>query len=126
MGRAKRKMVAWLCMSALLLLQLAAAAHACPAPAIESSRVLAFGTSGIPPRQGMDEQLPNLCEHHCLQGSQSVDTQPLVALDRPALPLLAVVAHPKVHVPLKPRSAGALLITVVNPPPLIRFGVLRI
>lgn len=83
-------------------------------------------TADVEPCQGADQQLPNLCEQHCLQASQSVDTQPTTTITPPSLPLLAVL--PEVQQPLPPasRSSWALRIQVVNPPPLIRFGVLRI
>ena len=74
----------------------------------------------------MDKEQPKLCEQHCIQESQSVDTQPHSALDVPVLPLIAVVVQPNLHLPVALRARGAQLATVVDPPPLVRFGVLRI
>lgn len=123
MSRSHRKFVAWLCFGMLVFLQLATAAYACsmshgPTPMTSST--------DMAPCQGGDEQLPNLCEQHCLQASQSVDTQPNTTITAPSLPLLAVLTEVQQQLPPASRSPWALRIQVVNPPPLIRFGVLRI
>jgi hypothetical protein len=74
----------------------------------------------------MDQERPKLCEQHCVQDSQSVDTQPHSAVNTPLLPLLAVVVQSDVHFATGPNAHCASLAAVVDPPPLIRFGVLRI
>jgi hypothetical protein len=126
MSRAERKKVAWLCLSALLFLQLAVAAHACPTPPDRGISISAAASVQVPPCQGMDQERPKLCEQHCVQDSQSVDTQPHSAVNAPLLPLLAVIVQSDLHFAAGPSVHGASLTTVVDPPPLVRFGVLRI
>ena len=126
MNRAWRKIVARFCLGALLFLQLAVAAYACP---MNSAGVLPTSGAATPmaqPCQGMEQEQPKLCEQHCVQASQSVDTQPHSALDAPVLPIIAFVVPSNLYLPAALRSRCALLATVVDPPPLVRFGVLRI
>ena len=78
------------------------------------------------PCEPTDAQLPNLCEQHCLQSSQTVDTQPHSAVMQPVLPLLAVVADVDAHTAARRDPHRAWLATGVDPPPLVRFRVLRI
>jgi hypothetical protein len=125
MSRTDRKKVAWLCLSALLFLQLSVAAYACPAP-MDRGSSLSAATVVDAPCQGMDQERPKLCEQHCVQDSQSVDTQPHSAVNTPLLPLLAVVVQSDVHFATGPSAHDASLAAVVDPPPLVRFGVLRI
>jgi hypothetical protein len=112
-------------LSALLFLQLSVAAYACPAPTDRGSSLSAV-TVVDAPCQGMDQERPKLCEQHCVQDSQSVDTQPHSAVNTPLLPLLAVVVQSDVHFATGPSAHDASLAAVVDPPPLVRFGVLRI
>jgi hypothetical protein len=125
MSRTGRKNVAWLCLSALLFLQLAVAAYACPAPTARGSSISAAAAVQVLPCQGMDQERPKLCEQHCVQDSGSVDTQPHSAVSAPLLPLLIVVVPSDLHFATGPSVHGASP-TVVDPPPLVRFGVLRI
>jgi hypothetical protein len=125
MGRTGRKNVAWLCLSALLFLQLAVAAYACPAPTDRGSSISAAVVVDVSPCQEMDQERPKLCEQHCVQDSQSVDTQPHSAVSAPLLPLLTVVVQSDLYFAIGPNVHGASP-TVVDPPPLVRFGVLRI
>ena len=125
MTRSGRRNVSWLCLSALLYLQLAVAAYACPTRADSGLPQLAT-TSGAQPCQGMDQERPKLCEQHCVQALQSVDTQPHSAVTPPVLPLIAVVLLADVHLPSKFGIDQALRVKVLDPPPLVRFGVLRI
>jgi hypothetical protein len=126
MSRTGRKRVAWLCLNALLFLQLAVAAYACPTPMDRGSSISAAAGVEAPPCQGMDQERSKLCEQHCVHDSQSVDTQPHSAVNAPLLPLLAVVVQSNVHFATGLSVHGASLATVVDPPPLVRFGVLRI
>jgi hypothetical protein len=126
MSRTDQKKVAWLCLSALLFLQLSVAAYACPEPTDRGSSISAAADSAVMPCQGMDQERPKLCEQHCIHDSQSVDTQPHSAVSVPLLPLLPVVVQSDVQFATGPRVHGALLAVVVDPPPLVRFGVLRI
>ena len=126
MKRVELKKVAWLCLSALLFLQLAVAAYACPTPMDRGSSIAVAAGVESPHCQGMDQERSKLCEQHCVQDSQSVDTQPHSAVNAPLLPLLAVVVRSDFHFATGSSAHGASLDTVVDPPPLVRFGVLRI
>jgi hypothetical protein len=126
MTRVGRKNVAWVCLSALLYLQLAVAAYACPTQTDVGTPISANLASAAQPCQGMDQEQPKLCDQHCIQASQSVDTQPHSAVNVPVLPLIAVIDQPDLHLPTRPSVDQALLVKVVDPPPLVRFGVLRI
>ena len=123
MRRRSLKKVAGVCLTALLFMQFAVATYACQAA--QSDQGMAAMAAGQP-CQGMDQERPKLCEQHCVQASQSVDTQPHNALSAPILPVIGVVAHSDLGPSIKPNVRGALLATVVDPPPLIRFCVLRI
>jgi hypothetical protein len=125
MSRTGRKNVAWLCLSALLFLQLAVAAYGCPTPTDRGSSISAAVVVDVSPCQEMDQERPKLCEQHCVQDSQSVDTQAHSAVNIPLLTLLAVVVQSDVHFAIGPRVHGASS-KVVDPLPLVRFGVLRI
>jgi len=126
MGRAGRKKVAWLCLSALLFLQLAVAAYACPTPTASGSSISATAGVDVSPCQEMDQERPKLCEQHCVHDSQSVDTQPHSVVNVPVLTLLAVFVQSDLLLATGPSVHGVSLAAVVGPPPLVRFGVLRI
>ena len=126
MTRVGRRNIAWVCLSALLYLQLAVAGYACPTQAASDAPTTANLASVAQPCQGMDQEQTKLCEQHCLQAAQSVDTQPHSAVGVPVLPLIAVVDQPDLHLAIEPSVAQALLVKVVHPPPLVRFGVLRL
>ena len=123
MSRRSRKKIAGVCLTALLFMQFAVAAYACQA--VQSDQGMTAMAAGQP-CQGMDQEKPKLCEQHCIQASQSVDTQPHNALSVPILPVIGVVVHSDLDLSIRPNVRGALLATVVDPPPLIRFCVLRI
>jgi hypothetical protein len=124
MSRTKRKWVAWISLGALLWLQFAVAAYACPTR-MDGNSAHASLLAAMP-CDGMDQSQPKLCEQHCVQVSHSVDTQPHSTVNAPVLPLM-VVAVPS---PLQPQASlaytDAWRIRIVDPPPLVRFGVLRI
>lgn len=76
----------------LLFTQLAVSAYACPALA-EAARGTAVmaempGCDGNMPR-AMDTDQPQLCQAHCQQGLQTVQTAPM--LDAPVSPVLLAV-----------------------------------
>ena len=125
MSRVSRKSVAWLCLSALFFLQLALAAYACPTSMNGDTSTLAAVARPAQPCQGMDQERLKLCEQHCVHASQSVDTQPHSAVNVPLLALLAVVVQSDAHFDIGPSVHGASS-NVADPPPLVRFGVLRI
>jgi hypothetical protein len=126
MSRVGRKPVAWLCLSALLFLQLAVAAHACPAPIDRNSSIAAATSIDGSPCRGMDQESPKLCEQHCVHDSQSVDTQPHSAVNLPLSPPLVLVVKPDYSFATAPHIGGTSLAAAFGPPPLVRFGVLRI
>jgi len=113
-------------LSALLFLQLAVAAYACPTPINGGATVLAYADPAMPSCQGMDEQVPKLFEQHCVVDAQSVDTQPHSAIIAPVLPLMTVLVPLDLRLAIGPGIRGGSHLKVVDPPPLVRFGVLRI
>ena len=82
--------------------------------------------SPVQPCAGMDQAQPKLCEQHCAHDSQSVDTQPHSTIGAPVLPLMMVAVQADPHRSTKLNACGTFQVTVVEPPPLVRFGVLRI
>jgi hypothetical protein len=104
-------------------MQFAVAAYACQA--VQADQAMTAMAAGQP-CHGIDQERPKLCEQHCTQAFQSVDTQPHNALSAPVLPVIAVVFQSDLDLSIRPNVRGALLATVVDLPPLIRFGVLRI
>lgn len=126
MTRVGRKRIAWLCLGALLSLQLAVAAYACPTGTGNSGAPMSV--NGVPlsqPYHAMDQESPLLCEQHCVQASRSVDSQPH-SLSPPVIPLTAVGLESELHRWVNLSPQGVRPRTAVDPPPLVRFGVLRI
>ena len=78
------------------------------------------------PCHGIDAEQPKLCEQHCVQAAQSSDTQPHSVVIAPVLPLIAILSGADLHLAAKYRAERTSLSTVVDTPPLIRYGVLRI
>lgn len=121
-----RKKVAWLCLGALLSLQLAVAAYACQTGMDDSGAPMFV--SGVPASQidhGMDKGNPKLCEQHCVQASRSVESRPH-SLYAPVLSLAVVVFQSDLHRSVILPSQGVRPRTAVELLPLVRFGVLRI
>jgi hypothetical protein len=127
MTKSTRKVFAWFALGTLLFLQLAVSAHACVIPTL-GKMVLSSPADMRPhePCERSDHPLSKHCEQHCLQFSQSVDTQPHSAPISPLLPLIGVVGQHAGDPPARRDAHRARLATVVDPPPLVRFGVLRI
>lgn len=127
-----KRLIAQAAVTVLLFAQLAVAAYACPAidgPAgvIAAANAEAMHTAMPGCDMGKSDSNPNLCLQHCQAGDQSVQTLPHIAV--PAL--AAVPALSFVEPVLTPMSTAVALktawfIQVPLPPPLIRFGVLRI
>lgn len=127
MTRIWRKIIAALGLGALLFAQLAVAAYACPIRGDgQDAMAKAVAPAAAQPCQGVDQDKPNLCKQHCEQASQSVDTAVPVAIDAPALPLIAVVVQTDIHLPIKATVQGDLLASVAEPPLSIRNCCLRI
>ena len=127
MHRVTRKNIAWLCLGALLFMQLAVAAYATPT-GYSGTPTMEVGVPAALPCQGTDPERPKLCEQHCVYASQAVGTQPHSGMDAPVpvLPLVVVNDQWSRHRPVKAAALGVRLTVAVDPPPLVRFGVLRI
>src|SRR5207237_6447496 len=100
MDRSARKTIAWLCLTALLFLQAAVSAYACPAQGFGTSTSPAIVHAGQP-CQGMDQERPKLCEQHAAYASQAADTQPHSTVSAPVLPLIAILVQPDLHASIK-------------------------
>ena len=125
------RLIAKTCIAAVLFAQLAVAAYACPAvegPAIIFAAItIGDMHAAMPGCEMTDIGNPNLCLQHCQAGDQSVQTLPHVEIPAfAAIPTLAVID------PLELNSNPGITILSrlpereTSPPPLIRFGVLRI
>jgi hypothetical protein len=127
-----KRLLAKSVIAAVLFTQLAVAAYACPAvegPAAVIATMIADDAmhAAMPGCEMGDNDNPNLCLQHCQAGDQSVQTLPHV-------PVPAFAAVPT-HIAIEPVQvfagpgisvALALPDRVTSPPPLVRFGVLRI
>lgn len=133
MTRALRRFVAKLGIAALLFMQFAVAAYACPGVADSAGSpmvmVMTMDDAAEAMPQGdcamADPSAPNLCAQHCQQDSQAGGqaSPPLVfAVDLPLLAVLPVVA---VAAPLAPAVSPEFLAQATAPPPFIRFGAFR-
>ena len=126
MTRTGRKSIAWICLGSLLSLQLMVSAYACPMPSDGMPAFAASSANAAPPCSGMDQERPLLCEQHCVQGSQSVDTQAHSVAHAPVLAAITIPMFTDPHLAARHATVEARLVAVVDPPPLIRFGVLRL
>lgn len=132
MGRAIKRSVARLLITALLFMQFAVAAYACPnlGPLAESG---AAPAAMVPEPVGddmahcmtPDPADPNRCLQHCQQGSQTADSGAPVAFPAALLPLLAVLPVDCSLAAAGPPGQSELLARSTAPPPSIRFCVLR-
>jgi hypothetical protein len=120
--RARRAAVAFLALFALLTSQLALSAHACE---MLSSGGAAIHSQSPSPCPDMPVT-SNLCEQHCQFGASAVDQgKPLPALD-------VTVVSPGLHVDRLFVLARTLRLSLRDsplppePPPALRFSVLRI
>lgn len=131
LNRALKRLTARLAIAALLFAQLAVAAYACPSvfKAGELAEVLAAADlhAAMPDCEESSRGNPNLCLQYLQADSLSVQTAPqdpvppaiVVAL---AAPLIAA-DHGR---DLAPPALPAELARTTSPPPLLRFGFLRI
>lgn len=119
--RHRRRPLRWLscCLIvALVSIQLAAAAYACPATAVAAQA--AASMADMPGCDGhvasaMDPDQPKLCRVHCQQGSQTV--QPTPASDVPASPVLLTVLDWTQTALLPQQPAGRLPAVSSGAPP---------
>jgi len=124
MSGRRRTLSAWLSLSALVFLQLAVSAYACNVPSVAG---MPHAVSSEPPMPCHTAPEPSkLCEQHCVQPSQSVDTQPQGTPAVPVLALLAVVRAVDPYVMAGRQAQYSGLVAGAGRPPLVRFGVLRI
>lgn len=131
-SRRLRRWVSGGVLMAMLFMQLATAAYACPQ--LEKARQHAAMVMAMPDCDGMpgsmDEQQPQLCKAHCGKDAQSSavtvapDLQPnpsavtlMLGVVQPVRPLIPANARPG-HEPLAQRSAG-------EPPLYLSLLVLR-
>ena len=127
-----KRLIAQVAVTVVLFTQLAVAAYACPtidgpASVIAAANAEAMQAAMPGCDMGKIDSNPNLCLQHCQAGDQSVQTLPHLAIP----PLAAVPAFSILEPVLTPTGTAVALktawsIQVPLPPPLLRFGVLRI
>lgn len=120
-------------MVALLFAQLATSAYACPTIAAATSAPVAAmnmpGCDGNMPG-AMDPDRPQLCQAHCVQGSQTVQSAP--SADTPQAPAVLLVTLDWTHSALAPARCAVRPAPVVtgalppgSPPIYLSLLVLR-
>ena len=122
MTRFSRRIAACLAAAALAFAQLAVSAYACrsqdrDAPAVTKHQTAEEHCAKTATR--------NLCEHHCDFGSSSLQSasHAVTAPDLAALPWrIELITAPAVEL----KACRSLAPLRTEPPPLVRFGVLRI
>jgi hypothetical protein len=115
-----KRAIACIGLSAFIFGQFALSAYACAQPV--AGEAVSMAESKFC-HGDIDHGQSKLCEQHCVQSAQSVDTLPQVALCPPLLPLMVLTDSVDRHAP--PRMYGAAP-QDGSPPPLARFCVLRI
>lgn len=125
--RTVRLVAAIITMFSLLFAQLAVAAYECPDLTVSSMSAKA-AQDAMPGCTDMDMAQPGLCQAHCVNGHQSLDT--------PATPhipafvscgLVAILAEANDVLPAAPPLASSTLLTRTTSPPLaIRHCCFRI
>ena len=129
--RSLKRIVAQVSIAAVLFTQLAVAAYACPVmtgPANVIAATIVDDThAGMPGCEMPDAGNPNLCLQHCQAGNQSVQTLPHVEVPAfAAFPTPALIEPAPLEADPPVVTLAALPLHETSPPPLIRFGVLRI
>ncbi|MEP7205748.1 MAG: hypothetical protein ABI920_02330 [Casimicrobiaceae bacterium] len=121
-----RRLTAWTCLGTLLFLQLAVAAYAC-APSAGSFETIAIpAVAAQPPCHAPDPGAGKLCEQHCVQDSRTADSSGVIVAPAapPRLDAWIAVATAALPVAVSPHHLAYPL--AVDPPPHVRFGVLRL
>jgi hypothetical protein len=126
-----KRLFARFAIAAVLFTQFAVASYACPTadgPARAVAAALAEEMrSAMPDCDMAANGNLNLCVQHCQAGDQSVQTLPQIEV-----PAFAAISGWTVVVPLpRQRDHGITVVSALperetSPPPLVRFGVLRI
>ncbi len=116
---------------ALLFAQMAVAAYACPVAMGPGDMLRAAWTAQtsmamMPDCDSHSSGNPNLCVQHCQSGNQTVQTAPHIPV-----PPLAVTHVIEIETILADASHGVASLPLylereTSPPPLLRFGFLRI
>ncbi|WP_076600652.1 hypothetical protein [Aromatoleum tolulyticum] len=129
MTRAFRRFIARLGIAALLFMQLAVAAYACPGVADSSRSPMVMDSAVETMPTGdcamLDQSAPTLCDQHCQQDGQAAGhaSPPMFAADLPLLVVLPVVqACPP---PVAFDVSREFLTHATAPPPAIGFGAFR-
>ena len=129
--RTLKRLIARTGIAVVLFAQLAVAAYACPTVAGPANSIAA-ATAGdmhaaMPDCEMIDIGNPNLCSQHCQAGDQSVQTLPQVEV-----PAFAAVSAFVLIELVQPNSNSGITVSMTlperdtSPPPITRFGVLRI
>jgi hypothetical protein len=121
MTRLVRRIAACFAIAALAFAQLAISAYACPMNMAGSANHASDSRADDCEMSGGS----NLCERHCDYGASSVQSSPVPAI---APQLVALPWRVAAFVPLSFSTPARewLPPTRIEPPPLVRFGVLRI
>jgi hypothetical protein len=121
MSRILRRACAFLAIATLVFSQLAVSAYACPMSMPESANYASDSGGDDCEMSGNS----NLCDRHCDYGASSVQSSPIVFL-APQLAPLPWRVPPMVALSFSTPVGEWLQPTRIEPPPLVRFGVLRI
>ena len=126
MARKHRLVAALYTLFSLLFMQLAVAAYACQGvPAQTNDGIGSMASMDGQDCQPPDQAAGNLCKSHCEKASQSVESLPHAMPDAP-VPLLAVASTFDPHLPTVSGPRGNRFAAIPDPPPALRFCVLRI
>ncbi|MEO5699324.1 MAG: hypothetical protein ABIS17_10225 [Casimicrobiaceae bacterium] len=123
-----RRLVAWTCLSALLFLQLAVAAYACDVAPADGGAVgvEATSTTAVGPCHELTAEPAKLCEQHCVQDARTIDSPGGHAATGLPARLGGWAPIVTTGVPVLIGMRRAALTHAVDPPPHLRFGVLRL
>ena len=129
--RTLKRVIARLSIAAVLLTQFAIVSYACPMPAGAGKNMAAVMADDVHAGMaGCDKGVnndPNMCLQHCQTGNQSVQTNTDLSVPAaPAAAALVLVEFEQLTSELPRRILFASQERETSPPPLVRFGTLRI